>query len=318
MTAEGWDATSTSAFQLAMAATVDALRIVTTAVAGASGRNGNLPSVDSVAMADQFAQEHQLRKVADWDVPMSDAQTIGAMTLLAAADYVRCYGELFSGQRSPVFGHLVQARAGLEACVVSRWLNDPQISAEERQRRTLCELIYSAKEVKRLGIEEAGKADERIAMWDRVAAELEWPVTWPQGKGNGKPNVGGAQRPSVPAGIDALITESPGSIGRVQWSYLSAVGHVTFYGLRQSFLEDPKPSGLAPSLAPIGTESKAVNAQTLCLLRALRTAAEARMTYMGWADDEWVEARTVAMTHEAELYRRIMAAQAEAAAAENP
>jgi hypothetical protein len=243
-----------------------------------------------------------------WQRPLSDAQTFGSMTLLAANDYAACYAQLFAGTRAPVFGHLVQVRAVLEACVVSAWLCDPKIDSTERTRRALCELLYSAKEIGRLRIEPEGDAATRLTLWKDVADALGWAVTW--GAAN-KPTVDGASRPSVPAGIDQLLLDSgDAALGRVQWSYLSAVSHVTWYGLRQSFLGQPNEGGgLGPSIAPIGTESKAVNGQSLCLLRALRTAGEVRMTYMGWLDDEWKRAREQAVAHEVELLRRLMAAR---------
>jgi hypothetical protein len=74
------------------------------------------------------------------------------MTVMAASDYGHCYASLFdaSQDRAPVYGHLAIARAALEACVVSSWLNEPGIEPLERAKRAYCERTYSAWEVKRL------------------------------------------------------------------------------------------------------------------------------------------------------------------------
>ena len=172
----------------------------------------------------------------------------------------------------------------------------------ERQRRTLVELLYSAKEIKRLGIEETGKADERMALWMGVAAELGWEVSK-----DTKPRVDGIGRPPMAQGIDHLLMDAgPARLGRVQWSYLSGVNHTVWFALRQAFFgELVDAQALGPSVAPIGTESKSVYSQTLCLLRALRVTAQARMTYMGWIDDEWEYAANCAFTHEVERSRRV-------------
>jgi hypothetical protein len=88
-------------------------------------------------------------------------------------------------------------------------------------------------------------------------------------------------------------------LGKVQWSYLSSVMHVTWYGISQAVVEGPaEPGGLGPSMALVGMESKAVNTQSLCLLRCLRQAGAARMTMMGWLDDDWVAAEHASKAHE--------------------
>jgi hypothetical protein len=294
--------TGEGAFASAMAPTVAVIRTLTDAIKGASERHGNLPGVDSVAMGDIAAQERGAIAIPrDWDVPIGDAQTLGSVDLLAGTDAARCYGELFAGTSAPLYGHLTLARTCLEACVVSEWLSDPKISPTERQRRALVELIYSAKEVRRLGVEDPDSADERIALWLRVAAELGWDVSKET-----KPQVNGSGRPAMAAGIDHfLIDKGPARLGRVQWSYLSGVNHTVWFALRQAFIGEVTADGIGPSTAPLGTESKSINSQTLCLLRALRVAATTRMTYLGWVDDAWEYAANVSLTHEVELLRRV-------------
>jgi hypothetical protein len=198
----------------------------------------------------------------------------------------------------PVYGHLVVARSALEAAVISAWLNEPAIEPDERVKRGLCEQIYNAWELVRLRVEE--DARDRVDRWQAVAAGFGWNV----GRDRDKPTVDQARRPSIPDGIDGLLMDNRDGawrIGRVQWSYLSAVSHVTWYGLRQAITEPPPESELRPSLVSIGVTLNSVHAQSVCILKALRMAAWARFTLMGWVDDDWRAASNASAAHEQEL-----------------
>jgi hypothetical protein len=290
------------AFIRGMADTASALRAVCTAIAEASARHGHQPAAASRAMTDLAGEGRYVDRCGDdWPTPISDAHTFGSTTLVAATDYGHCYATLFSDpRRPPVFGYMVVARAALEACVISGWLNDPMIETEERIKRVLCEMLYSTQEVKRLALEGDDKSATAEATWLRVAEQCDWEVSKDR---TGKPIIGGARRPSIPAGI----TEIMGGVvdeafGKAQWSFLSAVEHVTWYGLQAGIVEGPNDDvGLGPSVAMIGTDSRTVNAQSVCLLRALRHAGTARLTLMGWTDDVWTDACQQAEAHEAAL-----------------
>jgi len=289
-------------FQAGMADTVKALRGLCTAITDAGARHGHQPSANSRAMWDvatQASQKYETR--SEWPTPLQDTQTFAGMTLLAASDYGHCYASLFTGDRAPVFGHLGMARGVLEASVVTAWLSEPGIETIDRIKRGLCEQMYSTSELDRLKIPDNGANADRVERWKRVADAFGWGVAW----NRTKPVIDGESRPNIPDGIDALVLdESKGTLGRVQWSYLSSVLHVTWYGLRQAIIEDPPDNPLlGPSLAGVGTESKSVNSQSLCLLLALRRAATKRMIYMGWVDDEWQEACRQSAAHELALLK---------------
>jgi hypothetical protein len=285
------------AFRAVMAPTVQAIIDLTAALDAVTPRHGHLPAASSTAMA-EIAAEASYWARTDWDGPFRDTHTFGGITLFAASDYARSFAELFRDGPTPVYGHLPLARGALEACTVAYWLNEPIISLEERVKRGLCEQLYSAQELVRLDIEPGALA--RVARWQSVAAAFGWPFTKAT-----KPAVGEAIRPSVPRGInDLLLKPGEWDLGRVQWCYLSAVGHVTWWGLRQSVIEPPgEPGAAGRSLAGFGTESSAVQAQAVCILGALRNAATARFTLMGWADDEWAAACRASQAHEAILIR---------------
>ncbi len=45
--------------------------------------------------------EEGLKGKTTWDRPLTDTHSMGGVTLLAATDYARCFGDLFDGQRLP-------------------------------------------------------------------------------------------------------------------------------------------------------------------------------------------------------------------------
>ena len=126
--------------------------------------------------------------------------------------------------------------------------------------------------------------------------------------GGRKPQVGGVTRPRVGDRIaEIVVGDGTADLGKVQWSYLSAVIHGTWHGLVQAIMDKPSVDGhLGPPLAMIGTSSKSVNAQSVCLLRAIRYAGQSRLTTMGWIDDEWIKAAKGSENHERELIKWII------------
>jgi hypothetical protein len=217
------------------------------------------------------------------------------MTLTAAADVARSFAVLLDADLTPVYGHLVVARSVFDASVVAAWLNDPTVDLSERVKRGLCEQLYSAMELVRLGLED--DAAERRDFWKARAAALGWNV-----KPNTKPVIDGTSRPSVPQGItELLVGDDDARIGKAQWSYLSSVSHVTWYGLRQAITSTTPAPGVAGGLVSYGTTSSSARAQAVCVLRALRKAANVRFVLMGWADDDWRATSARAEQHEIAL-----------------
>jgi hypothetical protein len=251
----------------------------------------------------EIAVEQSYANRSEWPSPISETHTFGEMTLRAASDYARTFADALGvGDRGPVYGHLVLVRAALEACVVSWWLNEPGIDPAERIKRGLCEHLYSANEIRRLNIQE--DAAERVERWERVASNLGWRV----GDDRGRPVVDGVKRPSIPGGIAALLVgERESRIGRLLWSYLSAVSHVTWFGIGGTLSRagEPDPAGFVR--ATIGTQSSSVSTQAWCILRSLKNAATARFTLMGWNDPQWEAACRRVEAHELVLFRAVQA-----------
>ncbi len=116
----------------------------------------------------------------------------------------------------------------------------------------------------------------------------------------------GTKRPSVGSGITWLLVEdSQARIGRLLWNRLSAVAHVTWFGLQWAFmLPDGVSSGSRGfTTVPVGTDSTRVATQAWCVLRALRAAANRRFTLMGWSDQEWQDVAGRAEAYEYTLFQ---------------
>jgi hypothetical protein len=292
-------ATSSEEFRQALSPTIGALHGLADAVSERAERHGHQPSASSQAMEEIASEATFASRSGGWKEPIRDTHTFGDMSLTAAADFARSFAVLIDAKYTPVYGHLVVARSVLEACVVAAWLNDPKkVDVAERVKRGLCEQLYSAMELVRLRLEENAperNVAERREYWKARAASLGWTVE----VSNNKPVVDGTSRPSVPSGIaDLLVGDGEARMGRTQWSYLSSVSHVTWYGLRQAITSPAPAPRLRPGIATYGTTSSSLRTQALCVLIALRKAADARFLLMGWADEDWRGACARAHQHE--------------------
>lgn len=288
------------AFRESLSPVVSAVRDFAIAVRDVSPGHGEIAAADSHAMREISDEQAYAQRSGGWQGPVTDTHTLGALTLRAAADYVRSFADAFSVGRAPLYGHMVLARAALESSVICWWLSEASIARDERVKRGLSEYIYSAVEEGWLNL--VGNADEHLAAWIGTATALGWPVTdhrnKPWGpKSRGKPLVDGVGRPPIDRGIAQLLAGDRASqIGPVQWSRLSAVSHVTFFGLRSAFLEEEIVGNPTTGQAhvPVGTDAGTVLLQAICVLRALRQAADTRFALMGWQDDQWKSAASSA------------------------
>jgi len=288
-------------FNKAVGPTIEMLKNLADAVLLVDGRHGHLPGPSSKAMAER-ADEPKFAGISEWLNPVHDTHTMGGFTLTAAADYVHGFADMFvAGNRVPIYAHLVLARSALETAVVSAWLNELAATTEQRIKRGLAEVLYSAFELKRLNMKDDDPAT-RIDFWMTVAAEFGWTADKVTG---GKADVDGTQRPSVPAGINELLRAGEEQdLGRALWSFQSSVSHGTWYGLKSAVVEPPGSPDLAGrSLAGVGTESRSVLTHALCVSIALRRAAGMRYELMGWADADWREVDAKSEHHEDWLMR---------------
>jgi hypothetical protein len=296
------------AFREWIAPYVAAIRDFTTAVDAVPERYGGLPTIESRAMSDR-AEEPNYRTRTPWDQPITDTHMFGAMTLRAASDYVRGLAELFDSGHPPLYAHLTLARAALESGVVSAWLNDPRIATLERIRRGVCEMLYSANEVNELELDSDGEV--RVEFWKDVGSSFGWQVN----NSRTKPTIDGTRRPRISDGIVELIGRPSNSrIGDLLYSRLSAVDHVTWFGLFSALEPDAavRDERARTATVPITVDGARVSAYVYYAIKVVRAAAQTRFTLMGWLDEPWSAAATAAGGLEEQLLRTATSSSAPA------
>jgi hypothetical protein len=178
----------------------------------------------------------------------------GAVTLFAESDHLRAYAALFDTDRAPVSGHLVLARAVVEASVVSAWLNDASIGVEERVRRGVVERIHSARQQQRIkDFRPKGKQEENDMK--TVAQVFGWPLHL--GDSTTDIEVPGTRRPAPgPEATKVLVDIAGSTLGQTLLSYQSGIMHSPgTRSLKRSFpLRRISPArSRRPELAPVPT-----------------------------------------------------------------
>ena len=184
--------------------------------------------------------------------------------------------------------------------MVSAWLSEPQISTLDRIKRGLCEFLYSAREVRELEL--SPDAAEKVAWWNRVAQSFGWGIEGARGR----PKIGGVRRPRIGTEISRLGGGTGNSqVGNLLYSRLSAVDHVTWFGLISAFdigaaVRDER-TGTA--MVPIGVDGERFASYVYYVVAVLRAAAERRFATFGWADADWRSAVAAAEELEGALLR---------------
>jgi hypothetical protein len=297
------------AFREWIAPYVAAIRDFATAIDAVPERYGGLPTIESRAMSDR-AEEQNYRTRTSWDQPIADTHMFGAMTLRAASDYVQGLAELFDSRHPPLYAHLTLARAALESAVVSAWLSDPCVTSVERIKRGLCEMLYSANEVNELQLDSNGR--ERVEFWKDVGAGFGWTIN----NSRTKPVTDGTRRPRISDGIVDLIGRGGDSrVGDLLYSRLSAVDHVTWFGLFSALEPNAavRDERARTATVPITVDGAQVSAYVYYVIKVVRAAAQIRFTLMGWLDEPWGAAATAAGAIEEQLLRMALASRSRAA-----
>jgi hypothetical protein len=286
-----------------MAPTVEEIRRFANAVRELGDLAGREPAATSPAMT-EIAEGAGYRGRAGWDDPVSDAHTFGGLTLFATSDYVRGFADLFTGPQMPFYADLAMARVALESAAVAAWLNEGGISTLERIKRGICELVYSAAEVNELNLND--DAADNLAHWKSVADEFGWVGNYSRPK----PIIDGTKRPRPSDGIRDLMGRNAGSrIGDLLYSRLSAVSHVTWFGMEWALHTGEAVTNPLTGLGtvPVGLDSTRVSGTAAYVVRALREAAQARVRLMGWSDAAWLEAKSAAELLELRLLEQALA-----------
>lgn len=236
------------------------------------------PHVDSAAMreiADQSAY------AGTWDShPVDTALTHIGLLLTAGEDAMLSFAELVSADRTPIYSYLPVARSGMEWLALAHWLSDPDAGIKERVRRSLNERIASAYEQTRLPGGANPEPERQIRLLE--ASCLGYSLT-PSKKG--RLRVLAPERPSITGHIQRLLAGD--DVGKLLYSYLSAISHGTIWGLVQSAKPlDPTAKGPVVTAGLVVSE-KDIAMLSVALITAHITAFGGYVQLLGWEIPEW-------------------------------
>lgn len=286
-------------FAKAVRNTMETLRNLADGVI-ATGQNGRKPADQSKA-AKQLKQQDGYSKRCDWENPIGDALSTSGFALSAACDHAKGLAALFTDKHNAIYSQIVVARALLEACVITWWLDDPAIGTHIRVRRCLSEQLHSANQLKLLDMPDDDWA-KREAFWQGVATQLKLTVS--EGQGH-RQMVNGECRPNVDATIVKVLDSVDPKAGHQLYCLTSAVAHSTWYGLRQGLVETKDLGGGLLSAA-LGSQSVSVESQAWISMVALRRTAERRFKLMGWEDGNWLAVANRTQRYELRLAAKIV------------
>ncbi len=281
-------------FNLALAPMVSGMIGLADAYAAATGNRG-LPDASSPGMHD-LAKQPQFAR-APGAQPVDNAQSLMRITTFAGFDHLRSYARLFQGDVTPVFSHLVLARAALQTFGPAAWLMEPGLTTEQRVKRVLLFDLEDALNRKRYGLDELkDSARDIVAHVRDLCQALGWSVVANDSTKSVDDEVlpttaeliAAAIGPAAPATFDdPLLEKTP----RLVWSYLSGVAHGFSYALLQSVTgnsETPVNPGLVS--ATLATDAVSVKTMAMAVASAAVTAGGRHLSYMGWTTQSWPEA----------------------------
>lgn len=249
-------------------------------------RWGSLPDANSRAMV-EIATEGDFVGKSPWgDEPVRQAHNQGSLLLLAADDCARGTYRLLTGDDTPIYSHVVLARASIEQAGRAWWVLDPEIGVRARIARGANERIHGLTQQTLLPLEPARRrAVERRAALFEEAGRLGFRKV---GDRKRNPYLD-ERRPSATSLTRQLLGDDEDQeLGRVMYGFLSAVAHGTTHGLSQSITLDAPGGPRTPGVTwgAVYTGSRDVCTVLTALILALVRAHGARNKLFGWTSDD--------------------------------
>lgn len=240
-----------------------------------------LPSTESPGMRD-LARSREIGEHPGWSDPLTDVASMVGLLLLAGTEVSISYADRLVAERTSAFTHLVLSRTCIEASANAHWLSEPHLDVRDRIKRGLWYRAHSLREEPRAIASREKVVAEHFARLQECASHYGWTLN---SRNNDRVFGDGFRRPNMRDMISQmLVGEDSRDVGRALWGYLSAVTHLTWYGIRETLIP-PFPSGedpLRPTLVGVGSSSDFVNTLTVCLTLMFAKAATAHLEYMGW------------------------------------
>ena len=292
-------------FIRAVAPAVACLEHLATAYLQMNGRYGHTPAADSKAMAEIAAA--QSNPPWTWQDPVTEAHTAAGLLVFAGIDHLRAYAHLFTSPPVPVYSHLTNTRAAVEAFGWALWLADPGISMESRVKRGQVHILVDTLERERFPSPEMKQLAKVILARVRTGAPDSWTVIC----NPSQVRVADVRLPRSKDVIGAALGNMPKEAGpddttAALWSMLSGTGHGIRYALALPIGEPLPATALGSLIVPLGTRSSTVHLIAATIARSAINSAGAYFNLMGWdADTEWQAAVDHAEQYIANVIRAV-------------
>ena len=229
----------------------------------------------------ELAQQHDLAGIWD-DTPIDTALTHIGLLVTAGEDAMLSFAQLIVANHTPLYTFQPVARFGLECLALAHWLCEPGIGARERVRRSLNERLASAYEQTRLpeGMNPEPQRNERLL----AATALGFKVH----SRKGRLSVLGQERPTITRHVQDVLGHD--RLGKVMYSFTSAVSHGTLWGLVES-LQPPHGTPREPVVTvPLVISSDRIANAALALTYAHMRSYDRLINYLGWPNEAWADA----------------------------
>jgi hypothetical protein len=285
------------AFERHIAPTREALSALLDAADRLIDKWGYLPAADSPAMA-ELAAEAQFTGGTAWGKdPIQAAHNLGHLLLFAVGDCARALVRVLSEEHSPVYAHVVLARASLEHASRAWWLFEPAIGLRLRVARGMNERIFGLSQQTRLPLTEQDRtrASNRVNELLTEAARLGFDTV----RGPSNRRYLEEIRPGQTKMIDKIFSSPDGndSLGALVYGAFSAVAHGTTFGLTPSVQADGPRAPRTPGLTwgAVYTSSGDVVSVLTAVTLATEAAHRRRNELFGWASQSWEETAGLAI-----------------------
>lgn len=244
------------------------------------------PSVTSRAMG-EISEQHRFQSES-WPDPVDTAFAGVSLRLVAAADALTAFSQMFVADPLPIYAHMPLLRVSIEACAVAYWLGAP-VGVEERVKRSESLLLKNGKDLKRFPWESAKAKGREIV--ERVSAGAE-PLGWEVLRGD-YPQVDGVEVPSPKNLIADLFETAIGDeeLAGLMWAYLSGVTHAQQWALSQAMdLDQATTSPFEPNQVPLMVRSDSIITFGLVGIVCYQEATARYLDLVGHGSDEWATA----------------------------
>jgi hypothetical protein len=254
---------------------------------------GWFPAPDSPGMR-ELANAVEFQAASPWGDPVHAAHNLGQLLLFAAGDCVEALVAALSPERAtPVYAHLVLARAALEQASRAWWLFEPGIGVRLRVARGMNDRLFGiAQQDDRLRVSEHDRTtafqrrEDLLAEAERLGFEIVV-----------SRRIDVRYLEEVRPGQTQLVKELLGApLGALVYGLFSAVAHGTTFGLMQSVQRAPnapRPPGV--EWGAVGTDSLDVVHVMAAVILATREALGRRNDLFGWNSDEWNSSAATAL-----------------------